>query len=236
VKSGDTFASIAAAHRVDEGDLRLANANVIQLTAWVGMLLSVPCEPLKEAKAITPVALKMVEASIAALTKKAAGTVTPREESIVQRHWHLLKDPAKVSDNAKAIAANYGLIKTALTTPTMFREVSNDTADADQAGTGIKMSTHLLAAYTFASRTVSFTSHYFSLGPHALAAVMIHELAHYIGKGIGHGAGEKGPAYDKEAPADAVKNAHCYANFAAHIGPKNAFDPQRPWGLGRPTD
>ena len=98
---------------------------------------------------------------------------------------------------------------------------------------GLAAGATLPAAHTFPRSSVAFTTVYPGLGPNAQAAVMVHEMAHFISARIGHVGGENGPAYDNSNFATAVNNAHCYPNFAVHVTPP--FRDER-FGLSRPNE
>ena len=68
-------------------------------------------------------------------------------------------------------------------------------------------------------KAIFFTSDFPPIGPKCKAAVMIHQLAHFIDSRIRDIAGNSGPAYDRLDFDTALFNVHCYPNFAANATP-----------------
>lgn len=112
----------------------------------------------------------------------------------------------------------------------VFRSVDDATAARETGGQfrpGV-----ILGAYVMQGKPIAFTSHFLALGPNAKAAMILHELGHFISPSIGHVGGESGPDYDNSNFETAINNAHCYPNFATHVTPP--FRDER-FGLSRPT-
>ncbi len=131
----------------------------------------------------------------------------------------------------RKIESNYQTMhRHLLNSDPIFRSVDDATATVETGGQfGPNV---ILGAYVLPGRPIAFTSHFLTLGPNAKAAMIIHELGHFISPQIGHAGGESGPDYDNSDFATAINNAHCYPNFATHVTPP--FRDER-FGLSRPT-
>lgn len=244
IKQNDTLASIAASHRSTQAAILAANPTLSRGLV-VRRIIKIPVEPLAAANAVVSEALDRVSAVLRLL--RNADTA---DHPAVDEHFKLSKSPATRAANLQFIIASFAAMERAFKNPAAnFREVTNDLAAVE----GLALSGNNLAgAYVLPGHPIAFVSHYPSLGTKAQTAVIIHEGAHFVSRQIGHGEGESGPRYRAESPSSAIRNAHCYANFAFAAGPatlawdgqsdfasawrSTMFDPDRPWGLARPTE
>jgi peptidoglycan hydrolase-like protein with peptidoglycan-binding domain len=202
------------------------------------LLLGVPppVNPKAAADAIKPLAQKWVTNALFAINSRLLELqlqglqVNPFVRQL-NTHFHLDRSATGGElANLRTLVGNYSRIQVNLTvSDRVFRSVDDTTARRENV---LAPGAPLPAAYTFPLSSVAFTSVYPNLGPNAQAAVMVHELAHFISAAIGHVGGESGPAYDNSNFATAVNNAHCYPNFAEHVTPP--FRDER-FGLSRPN-
>jgi peptidoglycan hydrolase-like protein with peptidoglycan-binding domain len=242
--TGNYLKETAAAVRAVEERFNLDRdpgvAGLQVLAALDRLLLGVdpPSNPKDAADAIKPLAQKWVGNAIFAISSRAlelqsGGLQLNLFVRQLNTHFHLDRGAAgQGSANLQKLLANYIQIQNNLvTSDRIFRSVDDATAARETQGQfrpGV-----ILGAYTFPRQSVAFTSHYPRLGPNAQAAVMVHEMAHFISGLIGHVGGESGPAYDKSSFNTALHNAHCYPNFAEHV--TSPFRDER-FGLGRPNE
>lgn len=197
-----------------------------------------PQSPKAAAEAAKPLALKWLGNAIFAINARivelqAQGLQINPFGLQLNRHFHLdtsaagqeLANLTRLLNNYTRIQANLGR------SGTIFRSVDDATAARETRGQfrpGV-----ILPAYTFSGIVIKFTSHYPGLGANAQAAVVVHEMAHFISPFILHVGGESGPEYDNSDFRIAINNAHCYPNFAEHVTPP--FRDER-FGLSRPNE
>jgi hypothetical protein len=205
------------------------------------LVTSRSANPKTAANEAKPLALKWVSNAIFVLNariRSLGNRFGPSNLALVsfpqiRIHFHIdrLKSGATEAVSLQRLESNYQKIKIQLlNSDPIFRSVDDATAARETAGQfrpGV-----ILGAYTFPLKSVSFTSHFLSLGPNAKAATILHELGHFISPSIGHIGGESGPAYDNSNFETAINNSHCYPNFATHVTPP--FRDER-FGLSRPT-
>ncbi len=153
---------------------------------------------------------------------------------IVRLHFHTdkLRGGSTEKINLRIIESNYQTMRRHLCNSVhIFQSVDDETASLNTLGY-FQKDGPLVGAYVYSMKSISFTSHYPTLGPNCKASVIIHELAHYIDARMGHIGGESGPAYNMSDFETAVKNVHCYQNFAIHATPP--FKDER-YGMNRPN-
>jgi peptidoglycan hydrolase-like protein with peptidoglycan-binding domain len=218
-------------------DAGIAGREVLTVLDALQLGTAPPANPKAAADAIKPLAQKWVANAIFAINSRIVelqlqGLNINPFVGTLNTHFHLDRSaPGAELTNLRTLANNYTQIQNNLVaSDRVFRSVDDATAARETRGQfrpGV-----LLPAYTFPRQSVAFTSHYPTLGPNAQAAVMVHEMAHFISALIGHVGGESGPAYDSSDFDTAVNNAHCYPNFAEHV--TSPFRDER-FGLSRPN-
>jgi hypothetical protein len=151
---------------------------------------------------------------------------------ILRRHFHTdrLRPGTTEIDAFRRIEQNYQSMRRCISVSDAIFQSADDEAAALNTR-GVFGSGPIVAAYVYTMRSISFTTHFPRLGPNCKAAVIIHELAHYIDQRFGHTGGEFGPAYDHLDFETALYNVYCYPNFAVNATPpyRNEF-----YGLSRP--
>jgi len=151
---------------------------------------------------------------------------------IVRRHFHTdrLRPGVTELDALRRIEHNFQLMRRYLAvSDAVFESANNEAAALNTRG--VFGSGPIVAAYVYTMKSISFTSHFPRLGPNCKAAVIIHELAHYIDQRFGHAGGEFGPAYDHSEFETALFNVYCYPNFAVNATPPYMNEI---YGLSRP--
>lgn len=139
---------------------------------------------------------------------------------IIRRHFHTDKRSAPVRENEaiKTVERNFQTIRRFLTgSDSIFISVDDETAVKNTRG--IFGSGPTIAAYTYTMKSISFTSQFPSLGPNCKAAVIIHQLAHYIDSRIKDLSGENSLLYDGFNFETALFNVRSYPNFAINATP-----------------
>lgn len=136
------------------------------------------------------------------------------------------------SDAIQMIGRNFQSISRALSmSDSIFAYVDSETAAKNTRG--YFGSEFKVPAYTYAVSSIAFTADFPSLGPKCRAAIVIHQLAHFIDARIRDTAGAKGAAYCSLDLASAIFNVHCYPNFAINVSPPFLDDR---FGMMRPED
>ena len=82
-------------------------------------------------------------------------------------------------------------------------------------------------------RSISFTTQFPDLGPKCKAAVIIHQLAHYVDARNRDYYGTRGAGYETADFDGAFQNVHCYPNLA--INATAPFSDER-YGMARPGE
>lgn len=138
---------------------------------------------------------------------------------IVRRHFHTDKRAAALTEPAaiRLIEKHFLAMRGALNTSgAIFISADDETASKNTRGyfgSGLTV-----AAYAFAYTSISFTSDFPSLGPKCRAAVIVHQLAHFIDAGMtDQSCG--GLIYDLADFETSLYNVHCYPNFAVNATP-----------------
>jgi len=152
----------------------------------------------------------------------------------VRTHFHTDQRPAGLSESGaiKMIEWNFQSISRALSmSDSIFAYVDGETAA--QNTRGYFGSEFIVPAYAYAVSSIAFTADFPGLGPKCRAAVIIHQLAHFIDARIRDIAGAKGAAYRSLDLASALFNVHCYPNFAINVSPPFLDDR---FGMTRPED
>lgn len=200
-------------------------------------------DPKTAAIEAAPLALKWIDNAIIVLNScsrslepgTAANIHSKIGLPIVRLHFHCdnLKGPTTEKQSLKIIESNYQTMRRHLCNSAhIFQSVDDETASLNTLGY-FQKDGPLVGGYVYSMNSISFTSHYPTLGPNCKASVIIHELAHYIDARMGHIGGESGPAYERSDFETAVKNVHCYQNFAIHATPP--FMDKR-YGMNRPNE
>jgi hypothetical protein len=138
----------------------------------------------------------------------------------VRRHFHTDKRRRPISEleAVKLVEANFRTMLRYLNlSDTIFQSVDDETASKNTRG--YFGSEFTVAAYTYSMKAIFFTSDFPPIGPKCKAAVIIHQLAHFIDSRIRDIAGNSGPAYDRLDFDTALFNVHCYPNFAVNATP-----------------
>lgn len=198
--------------------------------------------PKTAANEATPLALKWVDNAIRMLNscKRSIGSVVAvnsiakREIAIVRLHFHTDRSMSGTTEteNLRKIESNYQTMRRYLcNSEHVFRSVDDETASRDTLGY-FQRDGPLVGGYVYSMKSISFTSHYPTLGPNCKASVIIHELAHYIDARMGHVGGESGLTYTLSDFETAVNNVFCYQNFAVNATPPY-FDER--FGMNRPN-
>lgn len=149
----------------------------------------------------------------------------------VRRHFHTDRRNATPSEAAaiKLVEQNFQTMRRFLSASgSIFLSADDETASANTRGyfgSGL-----IVAAYAYTQRSITFTSHFSSLGPKSRAAVIIHQLAHYIDARM-RDQSCGGIIYDLADFETSLFNVHCYPNFAVHATPP--YLDER-YGLTRP--
>lgn len=148
-----------------------------------------------------------------------------------RRHFHTdrLESTLTESDAIKLIEKNFQAMRRALSASgSIFISADDETATRNTRGYfGSGM---VVAAFAYAQKNISFTSHYPTLGPKCKAAVIVHQLAHFIDpKMRDQSCG--GLIYDLADFDTSLFNVHCYPNFAVNATPP--YLDER-YGLTRP--
>lgn len=199
-------------------------------------------DPRTAAIESAPRALEWIDNAIIALNDCVRSIDGASEPTIIAKvampfvrlHFHTDRSRFGASErtNLIRIEANYQIMRRHLcNSKHVFRSVNDIVATRDTLGAfrpGV-----IVGGYAFPFKSVSFTSHFLSLGPNCRAAVIIHELGHYVSPSIGHTGGERGFEYDNSPFETAINNVYCYPNFAVHV--TVPFRDER-YGMSRPND
>lgn len=177
-------------------------------------------------------ACKMLDAAGAALETGQDMWPGPLALSIVRRHFrtNASKRGTAETENIAEIRSLLQNIRLALMNArSIFRFVDDRTASENTRG--FYDSDFDVAAYAYSHNHIALTNKFFTLGPNCRAAVVVHQLAHFVEPRMRDIAGVRGPAYDALDFESARFNVHCYPNFVA-----NAFPPYQDerFGMTRP--
>jgi hypothetical protein len=197
-------------------------------------------DPKASALSAVPQGIYWVESAILCLgtarretdTGLLINPVTRNALAISRRHFHTdrRKTPISEAEALLALEKRFKEIRGFLSVcDSIFASVDDQTAiDNTRGYFGTDVT---VAAYTYARKSVSFTSQFPALGPKCRTAILIHQLAHYIDARVSDIAGVRGFNYDNLDFDSAIRNVHCYPNFAANATPP--FQDER-YGLTRP--
>lgn len=200
-----------------------------------------PAGPKISADEVKPLAAKWI-ANAVEMLGAAARSLEPGAApdfrggiglDIVRRHFHTDKRARTESEieAIRQIEANYRQMQTFLGLSDSIFQSADDDAAANNTrgyfGSGLTV-----AAYAYTRKSISFTSHYPSLGPKCRAAVILHQLAHFIDPQI-RDQSSGGLMYDNADFDAAFHNVHCYPNFAVNAAPP--YLDER-YGMNRPND
>jgi hypothetical protein len=171
---------------------------------------------------------------------RAAAIVDPRDPmgrlslKVTRRHFHTERtNPALTEENAiQSIRTRFETIRRFLSAGDAVFRMASD-AEAENATRGYFGSQYTVAAYAYSWDSVSLTSRFPSLGPKCRAAVIIHQLAHFMDARVKDMTGAQGAAYDRLSFESALLNVHCYPNFAVNASPP--YGDER-FGLMRPDE
>ena len=194
---------------------------------------------IKAVGEVKPIALNWLNNAVLILDaarNAASGAPTDARGQIgletARRHFHTDRR-SRTASEAEAIAEigkNFQAMRGFLATgDSIFAYVDDETAS--QNTRGYFGSEFTVAAYAYPRKSVSFTRDFAGLGLNCRAAVLVHQLAHYIDGRIKDFLGALGPAYDGSDYETAVFNVHSYPNFAINATPP--FHDVR-YGMQRP--
>jgi hypothetical protein len=137
----------------------------------------------------------------------------------VRRHFHTDRRNPELSEAAaiKLIDKNFQSMRGFLSAgESIF--ISADDETATRSTRGYYGSGLIVAAYAYPQKSISFTNDFPALGPRCKAAVIIHQLAHFIDARMrDHSCG--GLVYDLSDFETSLFNVHCYPNFAVNATP-----------------
>ena len=149
----------------------------------------------------------------------------------IRRHFHTDRRSSTASEPEaiKLVEQNFQAIRRAMSaSASIFLSADDETASRNTRGyfgSGL-----IVAAYAYTQRSVTFTSHFPSLGQKCKSAVLIHQLGHYIDARM-RDQSCGGLIYDLADFETSVFNVHCYPNFAVNATPP--YLDER-YGLTRP--
>ncbi len=192
------------------------------------LAISFVVDPKSSADAAKPVALNWLSSAIdmlylAGTSIEAGSQNDPRSKlavDTVRRHFHTDKRRRTISEleAVRLVEANFRSMTRYLNvSDSIFQSADDETAA--RSTRGYFGSGFTVAAYTYSMKAIFFTSDFPPIGPKCKAAVMIHQLAHFIDSRIRDIAGNSGPAYDRLDFDTALFNVHCYPNFATNATP-----------------
>src|SRR5688500_3067871 len=199
-------------------------------------------DPKTAAQNAVPLAMNWVRSAINMLSfaHRAAVNGPPRDPmgrlamQVIRRHFHTdrLKGPMSEPNAIQTLRPRFEDIRRFLTAGDSIFVTADDETAAEKTR-GYFGSEYTVAAYAYSRSEIAFTSQFPGLGPRCRAAVLIHQLAHYIDSRVTDMTGSKGAAYDNLGFESAVLNVHCYPNFAV-----NAFPPyaDERYGMLRPEE
>lgn len=179
-------------------------------------------------------AVEMLYAAGNALENRAQAD--PRAKlgiGIVRRHFHTDRRRQPISEVSaiRTIEVNFrSMMRYLNMSDSIFRSADDETASKNTRG--YFGSGFTVAAYAYSMKSIFFTSDFPPIGPKCKAAVIIHQLAHFIDARVRDIAGNSGPAYDRLDFDRALFNVHCYPNFAANATPP--YLDER-FGISRPN-
>ena len=225
--------------KVTEPELDLPDDELIEPEAG-GVGPAAADDPKSSALSAVPQAIYWVESAILLLgtarrqtdTGLLINPVARNALDIARRHFHTDRRKIEISeaDALLSVEKKFKEIRGFLSVcDSIFISVDDQTAYDNTRG--YFGSDVTVAAYTYARKSVSFTSQFPALGPRCKTAIVIHQLAHYIDARVSDTAGVRGYNYDRLDFESAIRNVHCYPNFAANATPP--FQDER-WGLTRP--
>ncbi len=137
----------------------------------------------------------------------------------MRRHFHTDRSVTAVSElqAASLIEQNFLAIKRYLAMhDSIFTCVDDEVAAANTRG--YFGSEFIVPAYDYSHKSISFTGDFEKLGEKCRAAVIVHQLAHFIDARI-RDHGSQGPAYERLDFETALVNVHAYPNFAINVSP-----------------
>ncbi len=137
----------------------------------------------------------------------------------VRRHFHTdrrapaLTEPAAIN----LVYQNFQTMRRFLAaSESIFLTADDETASLNTRGyfgSGL-----IVAAYAYTQESISFTGDFPGLGPKCKAAVIIHQLAHFIDARM-RDQSCGGIMYDIADFETSLFNVHCYPNFAVNATP-----------------
>jgi hypothetical protein len=150
----------------------------------------------------------------------------PSVFDIVNTHFHLDREPARLATNLHRLSEVFGLIKRTLDNATTFFQ--NGPVHVDSPFADAPMGGFQLPGTPF--NRVTFRPGFLQCGPNTQAAMIVHECAHFVGglNVINHFAMEfpipqgvhQGPGhtrnYQQLHTQEALRNAASYAAYAIH--------------------
>ncbi len=192
-----------------------------------------PATPLQMATAAAPtarlwavLAKSHIDGLRAGLTASGGQVLLPLLFDAVNTHFHLDRDPTRLTINLQTLSFRFGLIVQVLSDPAKFFKQGPAVADSPFADAPVGGFQFPGTKFHF----ITFRPGFVTCGPNTRAAMLVHEGAHFIGgvNEIGHFAMEF-PAPDGQPQGtgntrnykqlltdEALKNASSYAAFAIH--------------------
>jgi hypothetical protein len=137
-----------------------------------------------------------------------------------RRHFHTDRRNSEVTeaDALRSVETNFHLIRQSLaTSDSIFDHADDETAARNTRG--YFGSEFTVPAYAYSRKAVAFTADFPTLGLNCRAAVVVHQLTHFIDQRIRDIAGTRGQLYDGLDFETARLNVHCYPNFAINVTP-----------------
>jgi len=199
-------------------------------------------DPRSAALSAVPIAMEWVRYAINMLSfaQHAAVAKSPQDPmgrlalKLIRRHFHThrLTGPITEVNAIQSLRPRFEDIRRFLSASDAIFISADDETAADNTR-GYFGSDLTVAAYAYSRDSIAFTSQFPPLGPRCKAAVIIHQLAHYIDSRVTDSTGVSGAAYDALRFETALLNVHCYPNFAV-----NAFPPylDERYGMTRPAE
>jgi hypothetical protein len=151
----------------------------------------------------------------------------------VRRHFHTDRrnGPVTECEAIDLVERNFRSIRQFLATSDAIFDYADDET-ASENTRGYFGSEFTVAAYVYSLGSISFTSDYTDLGLKCRAAVIIHQLAHFIDPRV-RDYGCTGLAYEELDFETALFNIHSYPNFAVNATPPYA---DARFGMMRPNE
>lgn len=152
------------------------------------------------------------------LSKSSVDIRTKIGLPIVRRHFHTDRAALPEAEAIMKVETNFELMRRLLGVGESFFEYP-DEGTAAESTRGFFGSEFVVPAYTYTRCVVAITPQFLAIGPMCRAAVIVHQMAHFIDPGVRDQTGVFGPRYDSLNFEQALFNVHSYANFAVNSLP-----------------